>query len=408
MGSNYKLSKMNQLISRDSKGKIRVVEMSYEWNEEQHGYVIRRSTGLLGGKMIEQPDILITKGKASRTLKEQVELEYNSNKKKYLDKGYRELENPLEDYSEEELNNILGDVRTGQNGVPKPQLAKQADKVTNLKTFDKKYWGSRKIDGLRCLIYLGEDRKLHTASRGATNYDAAMVEILEHPDLIRLFKDNPTLIMDGECYKHGYSLQQLNSVARTQVKAVDYEVLQFYWYDIVDLNSPVTERINKIKELAGPLSLTFEPEREFQYGELRIQLVPHVEVSGWDNIMALHNEYVSEGWEGLVIRLESSLYGPNKRTNDLLKVKCYKQDTYKVIGIEQRLRKYDDMVFVLETEEGKQFKAKPFGDRNQKIEYTDNFEEKYQNHLGDVKYFYYSDEGTPLQPSFIAFRPDLE
>lgn len=408
MGNNYRISKMNQLISRDSKGKIRVVEMSYEWNEEQHGYVIHRSTGLLNGKMVEQPDIVILKGKASRTLKEQVELEYNSNKKKYLDKGYRELENPLEDYSEEELNNILGDVRTGQNGVPKPQLAKQADKVTNLKTFDKKYWGSRKIDGLRCLIYLGEDGKLHTASRGATNYDAAMIEILEHPDLIQLFKDNPTLIMDGECYKHGYSLQQLNSVARTQVKAVDYEILQFYWYDIVDLNSPVTERINKIKELAEPLSLTFEPEREFQYGELRIQLVPHVEVSGWDNIMALHNEYVSEGWEGLVIRLESSLYGPNKRTNDWLKVKCYKQDTYKVIGIEQGLRKYDDMVFVLETEEGKQFKAKPFGDRNQKIEYTDNFEEKYQNHLGDVKYFYYSDEGTPLQPSFIAFRPDLE
>ena len=399
---------MHQLISRDSKGKIRVVEMSYEWDKEQHGYVIHRSTGLLNGKMVEQPDIVILKGKASRTLKEQVELEYNSNKKKYLDKGYRELENPLEDYSEEELNNILGEVRTGQNGVPKPQLAKQADKVTNLKTFDKKYWGSRKIDGLRCLIYLGEDGKLHTASRGATNYDAAMIEILEHPDLIQLFKDNPTLIMDGECYKHGYSLQQLNSVARTQVKAVDYEILQFYWYDIVDLNSPVTERINKIKELAEPLSLTFEPEREFQYGGLRIQLVPHVEVSGWDNIMALHNEYVSEGWEGLVIRLESSLYGPNKRTNDWLKVKCYKQDTYKVIGIEQGLRKYDDMVFVLETEEGKQFKAKPFGDRNQKIEYTDNFEGKYQNHLGDVKYFYYSDEGTPLQPSFIAFRPDLE
>lgn len=399
---------MNQLISRDSKGKIRVVEMSYEWSEEQHGYIIHRATGLFNGKITEQPDIVILKGKASRTLKEQVELEYNSNKKKYLDKGYKELENPLEDYSEEELNNILGDIRTGQNGIPKPQLAKQADKVTNLKTFDKKYWGSRKIDGLRCLIYMGEDGKLHTASRGATNYDAAMVEILKHPNLIQLFKNNPGLIMDGECYKHGYSLQQLNSIARTQVKAVDYEVLQFYWYDIVDLNTPVIDRINIIKELAKSLNITFDPEREFKHGELRIQLVPHVQVSGWDNIMALHNEYVSEGWEGLVIRLESSLYGPNKRTNDWIKVKCYKQDTYKVIGIEQGLRKYDDMVFILETKEGKQFKAKPFGDRNQKIEYTDNFEEKYQNHLGDVKYFYYSDEGTPLQPSFIAFRPDLE
>lgn len=399
---------MHQLISRDSKGKIRVVDMSAGWSEAQHGYVIKRTTYQYQGKKLEQPDIWIYKGKASRTLKEQLELEYKSNMKKYLDKGYKLLTKPLDEYSEDELNEIIGAIRTSQNGVPKPQLAKQADKVNNQKTFDKKYWGSRKIDGLRCLIYMGDDGELHTASRGAMNYDAAMYEILSHPDLIKLFKENEGLIMDGECYKHGYSLQQLNSVARTQVKAVDYEVLQFYWYDIVDLNLNVTARINKINNLAKSLNLTFDPEREFKEDELRIQLVPHVEVSGWNNIMKLHNDYVEEGWEGLVIRLQDSVYGPNKRTNDWIKVKCYKQDTFKVVGIEQGLRHYDDMVFILETEEGKQFKAKPFGDRNQKIEYTDNFEEKYKNHLGDVKYFYYSDDNTPLQPSFIAFRFDLE
>ena len=399
---------MQYLISRDAKGKIRVVEISYEWDDNLHAYAIYRTTGILGGKMTEQPNIYIKVGKASRTLKEQVELEYKSNIKKYLDKGYKLLEEELESYTEDQLNEIIGAIRTSQNGIPKPQLAKQADKVNNQKIFDKKYWGSRKIDGLRCLIYMGDDGELHTTSRGAMNYDAAMYEILSHPDLIKLFKENEGLIMDGECYKHGYSLQQLNSVARTQVKAVDYEILQFYWYDIIDLNLDATARINKINNLAKSLNLTFNPEREFKKDELRIQLVPHVEISGWNNIMKLHNDYVEEGWEGLVIRLQDSVYGPNKRTNDWIKVKCYKQDTFKVIGIEQGLRYYDDMVFILETEEGKQFKAKPFGDKNQKIEYTDNFEEKYKNHLGDVKYFYYSDDNTPLQPSFIAFRFDLE
>lgn len=399
---------ISYLVSRDSKGKIRVVEISYEWSDEQHGFIIHRTTGLLKGKMVEQPDIVILKGKASRTLQQQVDLEYASNKKKYLDKGYKELESHLDTYSEEELNEILGEVRTGQDGVPKPMLAKQADKVTSKKTFDKKYWASRKIDGLRVLIYMGEDEKLHTSSRGATNYDAAMCEIISHPDLIKVFKDNPGLIMDGECYKHGLSLQQINSIARTQVTAVDYSVLQFYWYDIVDLTLDATARINKINTLAKSLNLTFNPEREFSNSELRIQHVPHVEVSGWDNIIKLHNDYVEEGWEGLVIRLQTSMYGPNKRTNDWIKVKVYQQETFKVVGIEQGLRFYDDMVFILETAEGKQFKAKPFGDRNQKIEYTDNFEENYKDHLGDVKFFYYSDENTPLQPSFIAFRPDLE
>ena len=68
----------------------------------------------------------------------------------------------------------------------------------------------------------------------------------------------------------------------------------------------------------------------------------------------------------------------------------------------------EDIGFILETEKGIQFKAKPFGDRNQKQEYWDNFEEKYKNQIGECKFFYYSDEEVPLQPSFKAFRYDLE
>lgn len=399
---------METLVSRDSKGKIRVVEISYEWDEEQHGFVIHRVTGLLNGKMTIQPDILIQRGKASRTLKQQVELEYASNKKKYLDKGYKLLNKELSEYTDVELNSLLGEVRTSQDGVPKPQLAKQADKVTNKKTFDKEYYGSRKIDGLRVLIYQDAKGELHTASRGATNYDGPMIEILSHPTLIEIFNNNPGLIMDGECYKLGLSLQQINSIARTIKTAKDLEILQFYWYDIVDINATAEERINRINNISKEYNINWNPEKIFEYGELRIQHVPHVKVSGWDNMLKLHNDYVEEGWEGLVVRLSDSLYGPNKRTNDWIKIKIYKQDTFKVIGIEQGLRLYDDMVFILETSDGITFKAKPMGDRDQKIEYTENFENLYKDHLGDVKYFYYSDDNTPLQPSFIAFRPDLE
>lgn len=398
---------MHQLISRDSKGKIRVVEMDACWEDSQHAFGIYRTTYQYGGKKTEQPVIYIERGKASRTLQEQVDLEYKSNMKKYLDKGYKLLEKPLNEYSEYELDEILGEIRTGQNGIPKPQLAKQADKITNQKTFDKKYWGSRKIDGLRTLIYMGEDGQLHTASRGATNYDAPMADILEHPALIQVFKENPGLIMDGECYKHGLSLQEINSVARTQVTAIDYTVLQFYWYDIVDLNLTVTERIAKIKQIAEPLNLTFEPEKDFQPEDLRIQLVPHVEVSGWDNILKLHNDYVEEGWEGLVIRLQSSVYGPNKRTNDWIKVKAYLDGTYKVIGYELGLRGSEDMVFILETEDKKVFKASPIGTRAVKKEYVLNFETTYKNQLGDCKYFTISEYGIPQQPKFISFRWDL-
>lgn len=400
------------LISKDSKGKIRVVEISYEGNETTRIYTIYRYTGQFEGKMTKQPEIIVDKGKATRNIHEQVELQFNALVKGYKDKGYIELENEIDNYNSEELYQLLGESPTGSNGVVKPMLAKQADKVTNTKIFNKEWLASRKIDGLRCIIYLGDDGKLHTSSRGATNYDSAMFEILTHPALIKLFKNNKGLMLDGECYHHGYTLQQINSIARTQKVAKDLEVLQFYWYDIVDLNNPFKSRLAKMKSIAEELKeygseIGWKPDRIFKENELRIQFVPQVEVNGWDNMMKLHNDYVSEGWEGLVIRDPERPYKPNGRTNDMIKIKIYKDDCFKVVDKEAGLRGSEDMVFIMEMPDGRTFKAKPFGDREQKEEYWINFDKKYKGHIGECKFFYYSDDGIPLQPAFKAFRDDL-
>lgn len=395
------------LVGKDTKGKIRTCYISYEFIEDERIFIIHRVTGQLHGKLTEQPDKVVERGKASRSLWEQVELESLHLVKEKLDKGYKEVSEDPEKYPEQELLSILGEVVTGQNGVPKPMLAKQADKVTNKKIFDKEWYASRKIDGLRALIYMGEDNKLHTASRGAMNYDAAMSDILEHPDLIKIFKENPGLIMDGECYHHFWSLQQLNSVARTQKTAVDYDVLQFYWYDIVDLNKSFTERFRFMMEIQKELQLQFQPEREFKHGELRIQFVPQIKVSGWNNMLDLHNKYVEEGWEGLVIRDPDKVYKPNGRTNDMIKIKIYRDDMFKVVDYELGLRGTEDMVFIMELPDGRTFKAKPLGDRNQKTEYVENFDSLYKGHMCECKFFYYSDDGIPLQPAAKAFRDDL-
>ena len=324
--------------------------------------------------------------------------------KEKLDKGYREIEKDPDEYKTSELEEILGCVVTNQDNVPKPMLAKQADKVTNKSIFNKEWYASRKIDGLRALIYMGTDGELHTASRGAMNYDAAMYEILSHPTLIKLFKENPGLIMDGECYHHGYSLQKLNSIARTQKTAVDYEVLQFYWYDIVDINSTFDERWAYMQDIRDQLNLTFEPEREFKGEELRIQFVPQILVSGYDNMIKLHNDYVEDGWEGLVIRDPDKVYRPNGRTNDMIKIKCYKNSEFLITGYDLGLRGTEDMVFTLVTKDGIEFKAKPWGDREQKQWYVDNFETECLNQYATVKYFYLSDTGCPLQPSVSSIR----
>ena len=404
-------NKIWYLISKDTKGKIRIAIVSYELinpdDKQTRYFIIHRISGQYKGKRTNQPDKIVDRGKVNRSMWDQVMLEAKHLVKEKLDKGYKEIEKDPDEYTEQELSAILGEIVTSQNGVPKPMLAKQADKVTNRKIFDKIWLASRKIDGLRASIYLGKDGVLHTQSRGAMNYDAAMSDILENKDLIKLFKEVPGLILDGEAYHHGYTLQQLNSIARTQKTVKDYGILQFYWYDIVDPNSTFDERFALMKDIRDEMNLIFEPERNFEDGELRIQFVPQEEVIGWDNMMKLHNQYVSEGWEGLVVRDPDALYRPNGRTNDMVKIKVYKDDCFKVVGKEAGLRGSEDMVFIMEMPDGRTFKAKPFGDREQKEEYWNNFEQKYKGRLGECKFFYYSDEGVPLQPAFKAFRYDI-
>lgn len=394
------------LISKDAKNKIRIAIISYELISEKDNryFIIHRLSGQLGGKRTKQPDKIVERGKVNRSLWQQVELEANHLVKEKLDKGYKTIEKDPDEYSVDELNTILGSSITNQDNIPKPMLAKQADKVTNLKIFDKEWYASRKIDGLRALIYQAKDGSLHTVSRGSMNYDAAMYEIINHPDLIKIFNENPGLIMDGECYHHGYTLQQLNSIARTQKTAVDYEVLQFYWYDIVDTNSTFDERWALMNDIKDQYNLSFDPEKEFDDEELRLQFVPQLIVSSWNAMMDLHNEYVSEGWEGLVIRDPDKVYRPNGRTNDMIKIKVYKSDEFLITGYELGLRGNEDMVFICETKEGKEFKAKPHGDRAQKDWYVENFDSDCLNHYAVVKYFYMSDDNIPLQPSVSSIR----
>lgn len=403
---------MNQikkhLVAIDSKGKLRQVEVEAHWDEEEHAVVINRTTGLFGGKLTEQPVILVSKGKAGRTVSEQAALQFNSKVKEYLDKGYKQLPKSIDEYSETELYGIVGAVATNQAGVLKPMLAKQADKVTNQKIFDKVWYASRKIDGVRMLLYKGEDDKVHTASRGGQHYDYSTTHITEHPAVIALFEKYPQLITDGELYKPGKSLQSISGAARMEKNAYDCDWLQYYIYDIVEPTLTFKERMKWLDTIKQELNVGFDPDKEFEKGELQIQMVPHIQVKGWNNMIKLHNDYVEEGWEGVVIRDPEKIYRPNGRTNDMIKIKVYRDDCFLVVGKEGGLRGAEDMVFIMQLEDGRTFKAKPFGDKEQKQEYWDNFEEKYQGHIGECKFFYYSEDGIPLQPSFKAFRWDIE
>lgn len=395
------------LLGKSSTGKFRWWQI--EWDEDNYiedlGFALIRTYGQVNGKVTEAPIIYVPHGKANRTTKEQALLQFNSEVKKQLDKGYKETEKHPNEYTEEELQNIYGDVKVRAGATVKPMLAKKATDIKSSKTFDKEYYISRKVNGVRCLIYY-DGKEVKTSSRGATNYDMAIFHIITHPLIEQFFKNHPTTILDGEIFKSGWSLNTISGICRKQSSVNDGKDLQFYWYDIVDLSQPFTERWKLMQEWSKELQLSnFDPEKRFEDDELHIQLLPQEKISGYNNMKKLHDEWVQDGWEGAVIRLASSVYKPGSRGNDWIKIKVYQDAEYPIVGLSEGLRE-EDMCFILETSSGQQFKCKPIGDRGQKQWYREHIDELIGKNL-TIKYFEMSGvEGSdiPQQPIGICIR----
>lgn len=396
------------LLGKASTGKFRfaVVESDEEWHEPEHGYIIQRSYGQVQGKTTLSPAIVVDRTKQKRTWKEQLNLQYNSEVKKFKDKGYVEVPKHPNEYSEQELSEIFGEVATNQVGIIKPMLAKQESKITNRGILDKEWLCSRKLDGVRCLMYW-DGKEILTASRGGENYNPATTHLRENEKLIAFFKENPTIILDGELYRHGKTLQQISGAARMEKNAYDCDWLQYWIYDCYDIANPDMIAIDRQNFLLNNFAAEYmtgiftDLENPFYLLE---QATTHNEEEIWN----AHNQYVLEGFEGCVIRNPNRPYKPNGRTNDMLKFKQYKSDEWKVIDYQLGTRGSEDMCFVCELENGRTFAAMPVGDRATKEEYVQNFESKYKGHMLECTYFNLSDDGIPTQPKGRIFRFDLE
>ena len=383
--ANYK----DSVIARDAKGKIRVTNISCTWSDDLHAYVIERESGILGGKMVKAPVLVIQRGKAQRTVTEQSKLEYFSNLKKYLDKGYKNIKDlGIEELTLEAAEEALPNENTDQNGSIKPQLCKVMDRTKSSQT-DKQWLGSFKHDGVRALLFM-RDGEVHTASRGGQDYDIPATYIREDPYIIEILTENPEMILDGEIYRHGWNLQKISGLCRKEELVEDHKQLVFHCYDIVDMQTPFKLRAKKLGELNNN-----------RPSDSRIVFVEHKPVKGLDQIMKMHDEAIAEGYEGLVVRDPEKEYKPGARDNRMMKIKLFTDSEFLIKGLSEGLRD-EDMCFVMETSDGTEFKAKPIGDRAQKQWYRDHLDEIIGK-MGTVKYFGMTNTEHPV-PNLPSFR----
>ena len=377
------------LYKRDNKSKIRVVSLiltRYNTSDEEF-YTITGESGQNGGKQVKRPLIRIEFGRASRTIEQQAILEYNSIINNYLDKGYKTQEQlGIVNISDAvEVESKVPNINLDQNGALKPMLAKHYKDIPNF-DWDKTYYTSIKLDGVRASIFL-RNGKIVTSSRGGKNYDVPATHILNDPSVKAIFELYPDIILDGELYIHGKPLSYISGLCRLKELDPKHVELRFYCYDIVDESKTFIDRLEIIK------SLPIDP-----LGKLKI--IEHYPLSGKENIMNKHNLAIQDGYEGLILRDPLKTYKCGSRDR-MFKVKEFTDDEFKILGIVDGLRD-EDMCFLMETKEGHVFKAKPVGDRKLKTWYKEHINDLI-GQMGTVKYFGYTTTDKPV-PNLPVFK----
>lgn len=134
---------------------------------------------------------------------------------------------------------------------------------------------------------------------------------------------------DGELYVHGWTFEQIHSVVSRSVNLHEnYAEMQFHCFDHVVFDEPQLSRTITMKSLDDILG---------QAGHFRV--VPSFIANDLDDIMKLRTEFMTKGYEGIIVRHSDATY-VRKRSTGIMKFKPKKTDAYLIVGHMEERDKY--------------------------------------------------------------------
>ena len=207
------------------------------------------------------------------------------------------------------------------------------------------------------------------------------------------------LILDGELYRHDMDFQSIVGTVKkktlTKANEAKQALIQFHCYDFIDLELTFEERLLNLKSF-------FEEYKEV-LGDL-IVLCPTKRVTKEDDLKIMHDRYVAEGYEGLIIRNAEGLYAVGERSTDLLKMKEFQDEEYEIVGFrEGEGREAGLVIWELKTKDGKLFRCRPQGTHEERRELF----EKGKDYIGQrltVRFQELTADGIPRFPIGIGIR----
>lgn len=267
--------------------------------------------------------------------------------------------------------------------VPLPMLAHDYNKRG--KGFKFPCYVQRKYDGTRCVAMPGKG--LYSRNRKRyPHMDHIVAEINKLPD---------EMVLDGELYSETLTFQEIvGLVKRESLKKGDDEKqlqIKLHVYDIINNSMTYEERMVNLQMLFR--------RYKFKY----LTLVNTALCESEDKMKELHAQFVSEGYEGIMLRSVKGFY-KNSRSADLLKYKEFFDGEYEVVGYKEgEGLEAGCVLWVCKTPEGRVFNCRPRGSREDRVALYVRGEEFVGKPL-TVRYQELTDEGIPRFPVGIAFR----
>jgi ATP-dependent DNA ligase len=355
-------------------------------------YYLITSHGQLNGKQVIHKREVIAK--SNRTIIQQCNLEASKkwNDKK-LKEGYSENMNDYNSQNENQNEHLL----------IRPMLAQPFDiskynSNRKCKKIDFPCFGQPKYDGIRCLMYKKNNEMIMESRKGTPflNFDVLRKEFNE------TLGSYENYVFDGELYSYDFPFEKINGLVRlkkpSEQQNNEINQLKYIIYDIIIKND-----LNKTFEERNIILNTIKNNNHY----INIEFCDSVQIESLEKIDIIHNNYVNDGFEGLILRNNNGVYEINKRSYDLQKYKKTMDDEFEIIdyfegqGVEKGL-----ILFTCITKEGNSFNVRPRGTH------------EYRHHLflnGDscigkkltVIFQEYSSDNIPRFPVGKSIRYDI-
>jgi DNA ligase-1 len=268
--------------------------------------------------------------------------------------------------------------------VPAPMLALDFNKRGKSIAFP--CYIQRKYDGTRCV---------GIPSIGLFSRNRKAFPHLKHikDELNTLVGSD--LILDGELYSDKLTFQEIvGLVKRETLKAGDNEKIKLIHYHVYDIinDKPYEERYNRLEALFD--------SKKFMH----IKMVPTEECADRAQLKKKHDEYVAEGFEGIMLRNMTGAYKIGQRSSDLQKYKEFFDDEYEIIDFKEgEGLEAGCIIWICKTKEGKSFACRPQGTHEERKELFKNGK-SYVGKMLNVRYQELTDDSVPRFPVGTGVR----